>query len=333
MIIHIHIFYNNIVYTGDYVLKIAAIQLNANFADVPSNLMKSEHYIRKAASLGAELIVLPEFFSSAAGFSDQMLNVAMQNRITKTWMKQLSSECQVIIGGSYIDFDGENAYNKFTLVFPSGEIFEHKKDIPTQFENCYYTNGDENNVLVTPIGNLGVALCWEMIRYDTLKRISGRVDLILAGSCWWDIPIDAPRDKDSLRQYNQSLACETPLTFSKLAGVPIVHANHCGRITAYNFPDKNKLQTRQLVGATQIIDKQGHPLAKKHFFEGEGIVISDLTWDTSERQKIRKFPSSYWIPKLPDPYIHAWDTINPKAKLYYETVVLPHYKAVKTNPN
>jgi predicted amidohydrolase len=142
-------------------------------------LKKSEDYIRQSVSAGAEFVLLPEFFTSAIGFSEHMLDVAIQNRQALKWIKQWAAEYRVTIGGSYNSFDRENAFNLFSLVFPNGEIYEHRKDIPTQFENCYYTNGDEYNVLATPIGNIGVALCWEMIRYDTLKRISGKVDL-----CW-----------------------------------------------------------------------------------------------------------------------------------------------------
>ncbi|MGN6711644.1 carbon-nitrogen hydrolase family protein [Anaerocolumna jejuensis] len=307
-------------------MKIAAIQLNADFANVTSNLIQSENNIRQAVLAGAELIVLPEFFPSAIGFSEQMQNVAVQSMHVQKWMKQLAAEYGAIIGGSYIVFDGENASNLFNLVFPNGEIFEHKKDLPTQFENCYYTHGDENNVLVTPIGNFGVAMCWEMIRYDTLRRLTGKVDLVLSGSCWWDLPVDAPPEREPLRQYNQKLACETPITFAKLLGVPIVHANHCGQVTALNFPYADKMQTRQLVGAAQIADGNGNVLARKNFFEGSGFVILDLSWDTNNRKKAGDFPAEYWIPNLPDSYIRAWETINPKGKLYYETVTLPYYK-------
>ncbi len=61
-------------------MKIAAIQLDADFADVKSNLIKSENYIRQAVLAGAELVLLPEFFTSAAGFSERMLKVAAQNK-------------------------------------------------------------------------------------------------------------------------------------------------------------------------------------------------------------------------------------------------------------
>jgi predicted amidohydrolase len=311
---------------GDKNMKIAAIQINADFADVKSNLIKSEEYIRQSVSAGAEFVLLPEFFTSAIGFSEQMLDVSVQNRQVLKSMKQWAAHYRVIIGGSYIAFNGKDAFNLFSLVFPNGEVFEHRKDIPTQFENCYYTNGDENNVLATPIGNLGVAMCWEMIRYDTLKRIIGKVDLILAGSCWWDLPEDAPIESEPLRRYNQNLACETPVTLAKLLGVPVVHANHCGKAAAFNFPNADKIQTRQFVGAAQIADGKGHVLARRHFHEGGGIVISDISWDTADRERTAVLPAQYWVPDLPDSYLRAWETVNPQGKHYYETVALPYYK-------
>lgn len=307
-------------------MKIAAIQLNARFADVKTNLMKSEKSIEQAVSEGAELVLLPEFFTSAIGFSQQMLNVALDNRRVPDLLKQWAAKYKVIMGGSYLSFDGSNAFNAFDLVFPSGDLFEHKKDIPTQFENCYYTDGDENNVLVTPIGHIGVALCWEMIRYDTLKRLIGKADVILSGSCWWDLPIDAPPERESLRRYNQSLARDTPVTFAKLAGIPVAHASHCGKVTALHFPDADKMQTRQLVGAAQIINGDGQVLARKDFSEGEGFVMADITWKTAGQKK-KVVDSRYWIPDLPDSYIHAWETSNQIGKQYYESVALPYYKS------
>ena len=181
--------------------------------------------------------------------------------------------------------------------------------------------------LHTPIGNIGVALCWEMIRYDTLKRLSGNADLILSGSCWWDLPKDVSPEREPLRQFNQDLALKTPVVFAELLDVPVIHANHCGEVTAFNFPDANLRQTRQLVGATQIIDGNGGVLIRRHFYEGGGFVISNITWDSNNRKKLKAFPLEYWIPKLPDSYLNAWETFNPKGKQYYETVALPYFKS------
>lgn len=127
--------------------------------------------------------MLPEFFTSAIGFSKNMLEVATQNKNTHNTLVQWAGKYNIPVGGSYVSFQGDNAFNLFELVMPDGETFAHKKDIPTQFENCYYTEGDTDNIMVTPLGDFGVALCWEMIRYDTLRRMAGRVDAVLAGSC------------------------------------------------------------------------------------------------------------------------------------------------------
>ncbi len=293
---------------GGEILRIAALQLDAAFADVKTNVEKCRHYIKQAADNGAELIVLPEFFSSAIGFSDKMLDVAAMNRPIPNLLKLWAKDYQIAVCGSYIFFDGHNAYNLFSLIFPNGQSFEHKKDIPTQFENCYYTRGDEDNILYTPIGDIGMALCWEMLRYDTLRRLSGKVSLVLAGSCWWDLPIDSPAEREPLRHYNQTLAVETPVTFAKLLGVPLVHASHCGTVTALRFPDADKIQTRRLVGAAQIINADGNIASKRRFNEGEGLVISDIA---PHKEAAKKFPEQYWIPDLPTSYLNAWEKLNP----------------------
>ena len=307
-------------------MKIAAIQLNVVLGDVTTNLKKVENYIIQAANSGAELVLLPEFFSSAIGFTPKMLDVAIKNNNVSIFLQRLSKRYHIIIGGSYLKFNGAHTHNQFELIFPTGELFVHKKDIPTQFENCYYTNGDDNHILNTPIGNIGVALCWEMLRYDTLKRLSKKVDIVLCGSCWWDLPKEAPSEREPLRKYNQKLALETPVTFAKLIHVPVIHASHCGAIISFNFPKEDALQTRQFVGGTQIIDKDGNIIARRKFDEGEGILLENISYETTNHKSADLLDDRYWIPNLPESYIHAWETINPMAKIYYENVSLPYYK-------
>ena len=306
-------------------MKFAALQLNCDFADVNSNMKKAESYICLARQNDADVVLLPEFFPSAIGFSLQMNCVALKGTYVREALKNLAAKSGIIIGGSYLFFDGTQSRNTFDLVFPNGSIFSHQKDIPTQFENCYYTTGDTDHILHTPIGDIGVALCWEMIRYDTLKRLSGKVDIVLAGSCWWDLPEDALKEREALRQYNQTLALETPATFARLLHVPVIHANHCGKITSYNFPANDRLQTRQFVGAAQIIDADGKIIKRRGFNEGEGFVIAEVALNNTERKAANINPDRYWIPTLPDSYIKAWQEINPIGSAYYKEHMLAYY--------
>ena len=309
-------------------MKVAALQLNAEFANVATNLQQAEKAISAAARQGAQVVVLPEFFTSAIGFAPQMLTVAAQNAPVTEWMSAMAARYQCMVSGSYLVFDGLDAYNLFTLALPGGEMFHHKKDLPTQFENCYYTKGDTIHILPTPIGPVGVALCWEMIRYDTVKRLKDKVQFVLAGSCWWGLPIDAPAERQPLRQYNQSLALNTPVTFAKLLGVPVIHANHCGKVTALRFPAGDAQQTRQLVGAAQIVNGDGTVLARRGFEQGSGMVTAEILPAAVQlSHSLEQLPDRYWIPDLPPSYLHAWQTLNAQGQAYYKTTAQPYYKA------
>jgi hypothetical protein len=55
-------------------------------------------------------------------------------------------------------------------------------------------------------------------------------------------------------------------------------------------------------------------------------VISDISW-ILRTEKSECLPSRYWVPDLPDSYLRAWKSVNPKGRRYYETVTLPYYKS------
>lgn len=305
-------------------MKTAAIQMNAILADVKHNLQAAERLAAEAAALGAKIIILPEFFNSGIAFNDAMLGVARYGSETSAFLTVLAQRLNVALGGSFLEWCGGEVYNTFLLAMPDGEIYTHRKDLPTQFENCYYTFGDEDNIFHTPIGEIGVALCWEMIRYDTVKRLAGKVDFIVAGSCWWDLPLEAPVDREPLRAYNQALAEETPVTFARILGVPLIHASHCSTFTAPSFPKADRLQTRRMVGAAQIIDATGTVVARS-FQQGEGVVTAEIIPRKNTRTAIDT-AGRYWIPDLPEAYLQAWQKNNELGREYYQTIALPYYK-------
>jgi hypothetical protein len=50
------------------------------------------------------------------------------------------------------------------------------------WENCFYVGGEDDGVLEAEGKSVGVALCWELMRSQTARRLRGRVDVVLAGS-------------------------------------------------------------------------------------------------------------------------------------------------------
>jgi len=303
-------------------MRIAAVNIDASFTDLKANMNKAAILCKDAVLQGVELILFPEFFTSSMGYSKKMIEVAVNSKHLEEDLKELSSRYHIIIGGSYIFFEDGNLYNKFSLIFPNGEIYSHCKDIPTLVENCYTVNGDEDHILHTPIGDIGVALCWEMVRYDTLKRLSKKVDVVLAGMCWSDLP--DWEGGEALQKYNRDFAMRTPIRFAQLLHVPVIHSNHCGKINAYDYPNDNNLHNLQMIGATQIIDLEGKVIIQRKYDEGEGLLIADISWNNTQREPAQIDQSKYWIEDLPESYLYAWEHHNATAHDYYEKITIPY---------
>ncbi|MEJ7718154.1 MAG: nitrilase-related carbon-nitrogen hydrolase [Thermoleophilaceae bacterium] len=58
-------------------MKVAAVQLEPRIADVAENLARSELLADDAGARGAELIVLPEFFTTGMAFREELADAAL----------------------------------------------------------------------------------------------------------------------------------------------------------------------------------------------------------------------------------------------------------------
>lgn len=303
-------------------MKIAAIQLVAKLADVEANLKLSKRLATQAFTEGAELVVLPEFFTSAMGFHTKMLDAVRSIDGSPVQLLQnLAKKHQGIVGGSFIALRGDDSYNTFILAFPDGSTYFHDKDQPTMWENCYYIGGTDDGVLETPIGPLGVALCWEFVRTRTVKRLFGRVNIVIGGSCWWTTPTEShlPGFSPKIHQQNKEIMQETPIKFARMLGVPLIHAAHAGDFEGEMLGMPNVPYKSYYLGDTQIVDGSGKILAHLSREEGEGVIMAeiDLTqkWTPSE-----SIPDGFWIPKLPPQLLQTWQFQNKLGEDYYRTV-------------
>ena len=50
------------------------------------------------------------------------------------------------------------------------------------WENSFYIGGDDDGVIDAGELKVGAAVCWEMMRTQTVRRLAGRVDLVIGGS-------------------------------------------------------------------------------------------------------------------------------------------------------
>jgi predicted amidohydrolase len=206
-------------------VRAAAIQLDARIADVDANLEACERLADEAGSGGAECIVLPEFFTTGIGLAPELADAALPPDGEATeLLRALARRHGAIVGGSFLcrDDDGE-VRNAVFLATPDGEIAgRHDKDLPTMWENGFYVGGHDDGVITAGELSVGAAVCWELMRTQTVRRLSGRVDLALTGSGWWSIPASWPPSAVMRRAEarNRALARRAAEQFAQFIGAP-----------------------------------------------------------------------------------------------------------------
>lgn len=175
-------------------LRVAAVQMRAELANVEANLTKAERLVHTAFRRGARWVILSELFPSGIAFyPDMAKTVRPIDGAPVQLLRRLARQGGGSVGGSLLASRDGNVSNSFVLALPDGSILRHDKDQPTFWENCCYIGGQDDGVLDTPEGSAGAALCWEFIRSKTAKRLNGR-NLVVGGSCWWTAKDSDPPD-------------------------------------------------------------------------------------------------------------------------------------------
>ena len=299
-------------------MRVAAVQMTATLGAANKNIESARRLAGEAFSHGARMVILPEFFTSAMGFHPIMNSVAEKpDGPALGMLKELATAWGSIIGGSFIITEGGHARNCFFLVFPDQKPFRHDKDQPTMWENCYYQGGTDDGVLQTPIGTIGTALCWEFVRARTVRRMIGRVDLVVGGSCWWSLPKKRlPGFTNSVRDKNLSIMRETPARFARLLGCPVVHAAHAGDFKGRIPLLPGFTYESFFLGETQIVAGDGRVLARMAQADGEGYIMADIS--PGRQAPSETVPDRFWIPELPLPIRFAWWYQNIHGKWYYQ---------------
>ncbi len=299
----------------------AAIQMSPVLGDADANLAQAEQLIDEAARRGARSILLPEMFTSAAAFHDAMLDaIRPLDGAPARLLRDKARQYGASVGGSFLAREGDRVRNSFLLFMPDGSVHRHDKDQPTYWESCYYEAGDDDGVLSTREGRIGVALCWEMIRSRTLRRLRGRVDLVLAGSTWWTLPEEADADHP-YRKANLEMLRQAPTRMARMLGVPVVHASHAGPFSGYDSPDlPDVAYNSSYLGETLICDARGRVLGRRGREEGAGVVLARIE-PSSRPQPLEPVPERFWLPpQMPPEWKTAWTRWLERGADYYRQV-------------
>jgi len=314
--------------------RVAAVQMEARVADVPYNIDHAARLIDDAIAQDAKIIAIPEFFTTRIVYDERLFecslppeNPALDMLVAK------ATRSKVHIGGSYLEMRDGDVYNTYVLVEPDGKVHRHDKDLPTMVENAFYVGGCDDGLMDTSLGKVGAAVCWEMVRTQTVRRLVGKVDLLMTGSHWWSEPgwpVLGSAFAEKFHAGNGRLMHRTPGFLAGYIGAPLLHAGHCGILEGGFLTVPGTRLTvatkTQLMGETQIIDARGTILKSRHYSEGPGLIVDDIALGAQAPRQTA--PDGFWIPNLDKVSKLLWVHQNACGKAAYKWA--KHHGKLKT---
>lgn len=304
-------------------VKLAAVQPTLELGRFAENLAHVEDLIRDAhREHSPDVITVPESMTSPNVYSPAMRSVGRPvDGQPFQMLTRLARELDCVIGGGFIAARGRDAYGTYVLAEPDGSANLHDKDIPTAWEHNYYLGGDDDGVIDSnALGRIGLACGWEWARAGTARRLrEGRVRLLLGGMCWpsfpdnWPGPLELMNRRD--RGIQRQLARELPGQMARLIGAPVSMPSHVGRVE-FDTPFLPGLRWRtDMIGETQIADRDGRILARLTLEDGAGHIAAEV--ELCEPEPLDPVPERFWIPIMPASVQAVWHPMNIHGAAHY----------------
>lgn len=254
--------------------RVAAIQMTST-VDVSENLAEADRLIAEAAAAGAALAVLPENFALMAGSRDGLLGAAEpfgQGPIQGALARAARSSGIWVVGGTVpLRSDGDRL-RAACLVYddrgqPVGRYDKmHLFDVglrggEAHSESRTYEPGREVVVVDTPVGRVGLSVCYDL-RFPELYRA-----LLDAGAHLFAVPsaFTAFTGRAHWEPLLRARAIEN-LVYVVAAAQTGHHANG-----------------RETHGHSMVVDPWGAVVAEQG--EGRGVVTADI--DLSRIEDVR----------------------------------------------
>lgn len=286
-------------------MKVGLVQ-QKNTADIPANIQKLQDNIRKAAAMGAELVVLQELHNGL--YFCQTENTEIFNQAepipgpsTETFGK-LAKELGIVLVLSLFERRAPGLYHNTAVVLEKdGSIAGkyrkmHIPDDPAYYEKFYFTPGDLGfEPIDTSVGRLGVLVCWDQWYPEAarLMAMRGAEMLIYPTAIGWE---STDTEEEKKRQLNAWITVQRGHAVAN--GLPVITVNR----TRHEPDPSGQTNGIQFWGNSFVAGPQGELLAE---FTNEQEEVRVVEVDKSRSENVRR-----WWPFFRDRRIDAFDGLT-----------------------
>ncbi len=262
-------------------IKIAAVQMAPKLMGNEANLKAILSAVREAAINQARLVVFPECSLTGYMFCSREEALPFAETLPGPSTEKLNSLCREL--GVYVIFgllerEDDRLFNAAALVGPQGFIAGYRKNhLPFLGIDRFVDTGDRPfQVHKTPIGNIGIYIC-----YDIVFPESSRV-MTLMGADILALPTNFPQ----VRRETLSTYVVTARAIENR--VHVVSADRIGTERGYSF-----------AGLSKIVSASGKILGLASP-DKEEIIYGEVSLDSARQKHHIIIPGEYEIDYIAD---------------------------------
>jgi N-carbamoylputrescine amidase len=269
-------------------VRVAAVQVRSDSGQVDANLAHAQTYVAEAARRGAELVVCPEFLAAGYVYDASIWRSGEpRGGPTETWLRRLAKHHGIHIGASYLEADGDDFFNTFTLATPDGGVAGRvrKESLPA-FEGWFFKSCTQPKVIDTALGRIAVGICQDNHTARFFRRvIADDPDLIVMPHSAPCVPIGGPLVRQGLAEIGPH--------YASAFGIPVVVVNKARTTCRSPIPGLPGLGLRfDFRGLSTITDSDGAVLEQLR--NREGVVSAEVHLDPSRKRKPDPPATFYW---------------------------------------
>lgn len=234
-------------------ITVAAVQCSSRAASLRENVELVGPLV-EAAAKSADLILLPEAFPQGYSYEPALVwpyvdcidgdSLPSPTRApASAALSALAKKHGVWIGSTVLErgsgTTATDVFNTFVLLQPDGHLHpaRHTKRTPAAFENLVFSSPDDTRahlprVLDTPLGRLGISICFETYLAPTWAELAAQApDVVLMPHCG-GVGKASPYLPAAVVAAARRSMLSAPSEFARVLGVPTVFTNQVGRISS-----------------------------------------------------------------------------------------------------
>jgi predicted amidohydrolase len=262
-------------------IKIAAIQMAPKLMRNEENLETMLSTLKEASLSQAKLVVFPECSLTGYVFHSREEALPFAETLPGPSTEKLASLCrelEVYVVFGLLEKEGDRLFNAAALVGPQGFMAGYRKNhLPFLGIDRFVDIGDRAfQVHKTPIGNIGIYIC-----YDIVFPESSRV-MTLMGADILALPTNFPQVR------RETLSTHIVSARAIENRVHVVSADRVGSERGYSFAGLSKI-----VSASGKVLGQASP-------DGEEIIYGEVSLEAARQKHHIIIPGEYEVDYIKD---------------------------------